>query len=669
MHRSLTAVVSWLAVVGVCLSAQTPVSFPASRPAQIPGAISAAPSAVATAALIGVVLDETSNKPVAGAIVSITAVQGTPAPTGRNNSRVITGSDGRYLFSGLPQGLYSLGATKNGYLNANAGSSTGGNSMPIDLAEGQIRTDTTIEMSRPGAISGTILDEAGEPVIGVQVAVARRVRSRGRVTWQNTGSGGSTDDRGMFRAGNLAPGDYVVRTEQSNTSVPTSMMDAYQKAAETLRPGEPNPLLDEVVMIGGMGLMPGSPSARLENAQVKSLSRSTAISPDASGGTFVYPSLYYPAASTASTATIVTIRSGEDRTGIDMALRPVRAVSIGGTVSGPDGPLSFTGVTLTEPDTIEASFLGGVIGTTTDATGAFMFLGVPSGDYVLHVTKLPAVRSRVTSIVTNTVTRADGSTSVTASSSGPSRVGPLPPDPTLWAEVPVSAGEKDIAGLTVNLQSGARLSGRVEFSGTAPKLTPQQLSSVTLSVQPITGPARNSRAPRTRVDEQGQITSQGFPAGEYNIAVFSVPPAWTLQSITSKGIDVSQRPLEIGMSDISDLVVTFTDTTTELTGTVTAPDGSVPRAAAVFLFPSDEPLVHDYGINSRRVLGTRATANGRYTFNGFPAGDYRVIAIDDVAKLADVSGEFVQTLTPKSTSQRFGAGDKRQQNLTVVTIK
>jgi hypothetical protein len=209
----------------------------------------------------------------------------------------------------------------------------------------------------------------------------------------------------------------------------------------------------------------------------------------------------------------------------------------------------------------------------------------------------------------------------------------------------------------------------VQFEGALTRPTPQQMSALSLFLQPLSTSPRLSRAPRTRIDEQGELTTQGFPSGDYSVTVNGAPQGWSLQSVTSKGVDVTQQPLEIGSSDINDIVITFSDKATEITGAVTGRDGSIPKTAVVVIFPSDEPLAHDYGVNMRRVVAARATTNGRYTLRNLPPGDYRVIAIDDVSITSDLTAEKLQPLIGRATSVRFAPGDKRQQNLTLVTVK
>ena len=49
----------------------------------------------------------------------------------------------------------------------------------------------------------------------------------------------------------------------------------------------------------------------------------------------------------------------------------------------------------------------------------------------------------------------------------------LPHGPTLWAEVPVTVTDRDVA-VTVNLRAGSRVHGRVEFDGRLPPPSPER---------------------------------------------------------------------------------------------------------------------------------------------------------------------------------------------------
>jgi len=671
MHRLFPAVVlrgALGAALGVALGA---VCFAQTPAGQTPAAPPAKPPAAGIIA--GTVVDASTDKPIGGAIVSISGTAF--ADSARVASRqVLTGSDGRYLFMQLPAGVFLVTATQGGYLSGGVGISTRGSSgAQVALADGEVRPDTKLALRRPASISGIVLDEAGEPVIGAQVGVLSRSRVRGRATWTTSGNTETTDDRGMYRVGGLAPGDYVVAVEQTNATVPTAAVDESQKLMESRGGGEFNspPLLTELFASGGPTGGAGTSSTRMVNGQLQSLARSTAQPGiDAAGRMFVYPSTLYPAATSGSKAAVVTVKSGEERTGIDITLRPVKTSSVSGTILGPDGPASFMAVSLVPADSSVVLFRAaiGQVGTMTDARGAFTFVAVPAGDYVLKCLRVPALPTPP--MVMSSVQMADGSTRMTASSSAPLTTPPLPPDPTLFVEQPVSVGAKDISGLTVTLRAGAHITGRVQFAGALKPPTPQELQSLNVSVV-STAPDGSmfGRAPRLRVDSAGEITSQGFAQGQYTVNAFGAPAGWSLQSVTVDGVDVTQQPLDIGVGDITGMVVTFTNTPAELTGSVTNRDGSPAKEAAVVAFPADEPIAHDYGLNPRRVVSARVATSGAFALRNLPPGDYQIVAVDDVVKAFDLTAEFIQSLTGRATHVKIAAGAKAQQALQLVNIK
>ena len=82
--------------------------------------------------------------------------------------RVITGSDGRFVFRDLPKGAVGLQVALAGYVPGSAGQSRpNGPSRAIELEEAERLTNVTIRLWRYGVITGTVLDDSGEPAVGV----------------------------------------------------------------------------------------------------------------------------------------------------------------------------------------------------------------------------------------------------------------------------------------------------------------------------------------------------------------------------------------------------------------------------------------------------------------------------------------------------------------------
>src|SRR5262245_61951317 len=113
-----------------------------------------------TAAVSGVVVDAASGRPLEGAIVVLLRRGSGPVAPAQ---RMVTDAQGRYVFKDLPAaGGYSLSATRFGYLPgdyARSDLSVSGGARPFVLAENQWLSDARIALVRPGAVSGTVLDE------------------------------------------------------------------------------------------------------------------------------------------------------------------------------------------------------------------------------------------------------------------------------------------------------------------------------------------------------------------------------------------------------------------------------------------------------------------------------------------------------------------------------
>ena len=169
-------------------------------------------TATGDAGLGGIVVadGESPARPIRRAIVTIT---GTGIAT---SVQVVTDDAGRFSFSGLPAGRFSLTAEKPAYLKTYYGSARTIRppGMPIALAAGQQLTSLTVPLVRGAAISGRVTDQGGgpSPARRCRCRCTRTVGADRRLITPPIGLTIATaDDRGAYRVYGLAAGEYLVR--------------------------------------------------------------------------------------------------------------------------------------------------------------------------------------------------------------------------------------------------------------------------------------------------------------------------------------------------------------------------------------------------------------------------------------------------------------------------
>jgi len=166
-------------------------------------------------------VDGTTGKPLAGATVSLgrapapagVAVQAAPGALPPSPARIISDSEGRFVFHSLAAGAYTLTASKPGFADGAYGRRSPASALGVAsisgqtlvLADGDRRADVKVGLWKFATLGGTVVDEAGEPVIGIQLRVFRRAVVGGVVKFTQFGNMPSTDDRGVYRAATLAP--------------------------------------------------------------------------------------------------------------------------------------------------------------------------------------------------------------------------------------------------------------------------------------------------------------------------------------------------------------------------------------------------------------------------------------------------------------------------------
>jgi hypothetical protein len=652
------------------------------------GAPASTPSSPPAGLIVGKTVDGVTGAALGGAIVSISRAAPPPgairtedpalAPVIPLSTRVISDHSGRFLFYGLAAGLYTVTASKPGYIDAAFGRRfpTDLGSQPLMLREGERRGDVSLGLWKRAAIGGTVVDEAGEPVIGIQVRLMRRTIVGGAVRFTHLGNQPITDDRGVYRQPDLAPGDYIAGVITTQTTVPDSLQAAYAAATKAGTQQDLQRQLDRSRGLLGISGLGGLASGQRVGSQMLQTplgigigSSELSAPPIEDGKIFVYPTVYYPSTTSPLTAAIIRIGPGDERTTIDFQLRPVVTSRISGVLMGPGGPEVHTALDLipASADVMQRDYDFATATTSTDGTGAFVFLGIPPGAYTIRALKIPP-RPITTSTLTTVIQT--GTSTISSGGGGVSARPPVPDEPTYWASMPVTVGERDITDLGLTLRTGARLSGHVEFDGTALKPATERLMQATVAVSDADARTRSSHQFTMGsgvFDATGNFKTYQLPAGRYVVRGPAFPN-WAFKGAFLNGRDVSDTPLELDAEDIGNIVLTYSDRPTELIGTARNSKGP-DDLATILVFPAQQNLWTNHGSTPRRFKTVRVGADGVFRVTSVPSGDYVVVGVHGYVPPEWQDPAFLRKLVPLGTHTTVADGEIRTVDVLTKEIK
>src|SRR5215471_19309458 len=230
------------------------------------------PSPAGTARIRGRVTAADTGAPLRHAQLQLSSPQ-TGSQTGT------TDADGRFEFGRLAAGQYTLTATKIGYLRAQYGQrgplAALNSGAPIDLGGSQKVDGADIQLVRGGVVTGSLVDEFGDPIPDASVQALRYQFVNGQRQLVRAGRVAQTNDIGEFRLFGLLPGKYhIFAMAQASTAA----LGQFGGSGASMAPRGTRPGLDSV-----------SPPD------------------DASSG---YAPTYYPGTANVADAQVVTIGAG-----------------------------------------------------------------------------------------------------------------------------------------------------------------------------------------------------------------------------------------------------------------------------------------------------------------------------------------------------------------------
>jgi hypothetical protein len=533
------------------------------RPGQTPARdTSAQPNQDApapTGSIVGRVIAADTGRPIKRARVTANASE---LPGGRG---MLTDDRGAFELTGLPAGRYTVNVSKSGFVSLSYGQRRPLQpGTPLQLSDGQQLKGVDFSLPRGSVITGTVLDDDGDMMPGVDVRVLRYQFQQGERRLVPAGNG-QTDDRGQYRVWGLMPGDYYVSATARNN----------------------------IFNFGGRGLGP-----------LQGPGRGSGAGPGGRGGAaggneeeqLAYAPTYFPGVGSADEAKAVTVGLGQEVVGINFNLLLVHTSRISGRVTNPDGSAASGGNVNLGSESGRAP-LGGNLGGRITGEGSFSIANVPPGRYVLRARGMPAGAARG---------RGQGIA-----------------DP-LYGSLPLSVNGQDIDTVTVQLAAGATISGTIVLPpGQAQPDAPTQMRVTAPAVDPdaFGGPASNAS-----VDKDGRFTLTGVPEGPHLIRVNGGLRGMTLKSVTVGGREVTDAPIQVRSGQrLTDVTIALTDKVSQLEGMVTNAQNAPASEYTMLVFPTDSSLWH---AQSRQIQTTRPDQTGKFRIRGLPPGDYFLVAVD-----------------------------------------
>ncbi len=138
---------------------------------------------------------------------------------------------------------------------------------------------------------------------------------------------------------------------------------------------------------------------------------------------------------------------------------------------------------------------------------------------------------------------------------------------------------------------------------------------------------------------------------------------WYLGSSTIDDQDSLDFPVEIkGTQGVGGAVVTFVDRQSEITGLVTNDRSQPIPDYTLVIYPSDPRYRTP---QSRRIVSTRPSTDGRFTFRNLPAGEYRLAPVLDPEPGSWYDPAVLQQMDTVAIRVTLADGEKKEQNLRV----
>ena len=517
----------------------------------------------------------------------------------RDRRTVQTDENGRYQFTDLQAGRYTVTVSKAGLISLAYGQKHPRQpALPIQVDAGRRLRNVDIALPRGSVITGQVVDEDGEPMARAVVQVLRYVYRQGQRQIEPAGTD-QTDDRGQYRVFDLEPGEYFVSVTLPRRRGGFGGGGPAGRGARGGRGGR-----------GGGGLF-GAPDV-VEDSD-----------PDAVG---LAPS-YYPGVTMLRDAVPLTVALSQELSGVSFAAQLVPMARVGGMVFGPDGsPARGTQVVLTSAE-VRGRTPGSTLAGRVDGDGYFEVSSVPPGRYTVQALAGRGRRDR---------------------------------EP-VFASQEITVDGQDVTDLTMLLRHGAEIRGTLTFDGTQMP-DPSNLERLLVTTSPLNPtPFEQRGGSDAGIEADGSFVLSDIGGGPRLIRVTRLPDRLQLKAVYLEGRDVIDTPRGFAAGQtISGVTLVLTDQITELAGMVHDDQGNALTEFTVIAFPTDERL---WQPQSRHIMASRPDQNAQYRMRGLPPGDYLLSVVEVVQQGEWFDPRLLDDLRRRAARVTLRDGEHKSLNL------
>jgi hypothetical protein len=531
----------------------------------------------------GVVINNITNQPIAGAQVTATRIPtpppqpaGTQVPSGilgGVTGGVIAGgtvtigpngvpvqpvqiapartnASGQFSFRDLEPGTYLLRASAEGYAQQEYNPRPGAQgtmSASINLTADQAARGTVFRLTPGGTVSGRVTGSSGEPLVNIEVSLLRSTYDPdGRKTLQQRATG-QTNDRGEYRIFWATPGQYVLSAASSNRPIP------------------------------GAPFNPGGFSNK-------------------------YPRTFYPAASDVASAVPIEVQPAAELSGLDFRLNEQPTYRVRGRVVDPTSgliPPRNVSISIMPRDSVLNAGIFYSGSPYNPADGTFELRDIPSGSYLVRG-QLPF--------------------------NGRPEPGQPPPVPQIATASVDVAG--DVDGVVLTFVPPMSISGRIRIEG---EPLPQNFRA-TVSLRPAVLNAAFGPPPRpSQASADGTFHIDGIGTGEYRVTANPQFGSSQMNSYVKEirfgATDVLSNPMVVTGPTSDTLEVVFGKNAGQVSGTVRGDSQQLASSAQVVLVPGqrDRHDLYKFALTNQ---------NGQFTLPSVPPGSYKVFAWENIEQFS-----------------------------------